>query len=139
MSRYFKGYRLERRVEQLYGQHGWLATRFPKSGRGHYPADVLAMKRLGNRTLIHLIECKNLSNKDNEKRSIYVEPDKIRKLLEVAREHEASAFVVCSFPRRHPRILPAEALRSTGKSLSIGRRDGISLKRFLIRLNGVQN
>ncbi|MFQ6074956.1 MAG: restriction endonuclease [Candidatus Bathyarchaeia archaeon] len=138
MSQYVKGYRLERRVEQLYSQHGWLVTRFPKSGRGLYPADVLAVKRLGNKTLIHLIECKNLSKKEQKERSIYIEPEKIRKIIEVAQEHEASAFVVCSFPRRHPRILPAETLRSSGKSLSIRREDGISLKKFLSRLNRVQ-
>ncbi|MFQ5759253.1 MAG: hypothetical protein ACE5IF_06210, partial [Candidatus Bathyarchaeia archaeon] len=72
MSRYRTGYRLERRVEKLYTKYGWLATRFPKSGRRLHPADVLAVKKSANRTRIHLIECKNLSKKDQEKNAIYI-------------------------------------------------------------------
>lgn len=131
MSRYRKGYRLERRVERLYTKHGWLATRFPKSGRRFYPADVLAIKKAPNKTIIHLIECKNLSKKDQEKNAIYIRKEQIQRLIEKARRHNAEAFVAYSFPHQHARIVEASRLRSSGKMFSVEREDGASLKKFL--------
>lgn len=131
MSRYRKGYRLERRVERLYTKHGWLATRFPKSGRRVYPADVLAIKKVPNKTVIHLIECKNLSKKDQEKNAIYIRKEQIQRLIEKARRHNAEAFVAYSFPHQHARIVEASRLRSSGKMFSVEREDGASLKKFL--------
>ena len=131
MSRYRKGYRLERRVERLYTKHGWLATRFPKSGRRFYPADVLAIMRTANKTIIHLIECKNLSKKDQEKNAIYISKEQIHRLIEKARSHNAEAFVAYSFPNQHARIVEVSRLRSSGKMFSVERKDGASLKKFL--------
>ena len=131
MSRYRKGYRLERRVEKLYTKHGWLATRFPKSGRGLYPADVLAIKKSANKTIIHLIECKNLSKKDQEKNAIYITKEQIRRLIKKARKHHAEAFVAYSFPHQHARIVEASRLRSSGKMFSVEREEGMPLKEFL--------
>ena len=131
MSRYRKGYRLERRVERLYTKHGWLATRFPKSGRRIYPADVLAIKKAPNKTIIHLIECKNLSKKDQEKNAIYLRKEQIHRLIEKARRHNAEAFVAYSFPHQHVRIIEASRLRSSEKMVHVERKDGASLKKFL--------
>ena len=131
MSRYRKGYRLERRVERLYTKHGWLATRFPKSGRRFYPADVLAIKKAPNKTIIHLIECKNLSKKDQEKNAIYIRKEQIQRLIEKARRHNAEAFVAYSFPHQHARIVEASRLTSSGKMFSVEREGGASLKKFL--------
>ena len=134
MSRYRTGYRLERRVERLYTKHGWLATRFPKSGRRVYPADVLAIKKAPNKTLIHLIECKNLSKKDQKKSAIYISKEQIGRLIRKARKHNAEAFVAYSFPHQHVRIVEATHLGSSGKMFSVGREDGTSLKKFLKRV-----
>ena len=131
MSRYRAGYRLERRVERLYTKHCWLATRFPKSGRRVYPADVLAIKRAANKTVIHLVECKNLSKKDQEKNAIYLRKEQIHRLIEKARRHDAEAFVAYSFPNQHARIVEASCLRSSGKMFFVERGDGASLKEFL--------
>ncbi len=131
MSRYRKGYRLERRVERLYAKHGWLATRFPKSGRRVYPADVLAIKRAANKTVIHLVECKNLSKKDQEKNAIYLRKEQIHRLIEKARRHNAEAFVAYSFPNQHARIVETRRLRSSGKMFCVERGDGASLQKFL--------
>ena len=131
MSRYRKGYRLERRVERLYTKYGWLATRFPKSGRRFYPADVLAIKKTPNKTIIHLIECKNLSKKDQEKNAIYISKEQIHRLIEKAKRHNAEAFVVYSFPNQHARIVEAGRLKSSGKMVSVERNDGASLQKFL--------
>ena len=131
MSRYRAGYRLERRVERLYTRHGWLATRFPKSGRRIYPADVLAIKKAPNKTIIHLIECKNLSKKDQEKNAIYLRKEQIHRLIEKARRHNAEAFVAYSFPHQHVRIIEASRLRSSEKMVHVERKDGASLKKFL--------
>ncbi|UCE44188.1 MAG: hypothetical protein JSV57_01490, partial [Candidatus Bathyarchaeota archaeon] len=105
MSRYAKGYRLERRVESLYTEHGWLATRFPKSGRRLYPADVLAIKKTPDEALIHLIECKNLSTKNQRKNAIYISKEQIQRLDRKARMHNAEALVAYSFPRQHVRVV----------------------------------
>jgi len=131
VSRYRAGYRLERRVERLYTRHGWLATRFPKSGRRIYPADVLAIKKAPNKTIIHLIECKNLSKKDQEKNAIYLRKEQIHRLIEKARRHNAEAFVAYSFPHQHVRIIEASRLRSSEKMVHVERKDGASLKKFL--------
>ncbi|NIR86273.1 hypothetical protein GWO13_01370 [Candidatus Bathyarchaeota archaeon] len=131
MSRYRKGYRLERRVEKLYTKHGWLATRFPKSGGRLYPADILAIKKTVNNALIHLIECKNLSKKDSEKNAIYISKEQIRRLIKTAKKHDAEALVAYSFPYQRARVLEADSLRSSGKMFSVEQEDGISLKRFL--------
>jgi len=131
VSRYRAGYRLERRVERLYTKHGWLATRFPKSGRRIYPADVLAIKKAPNKTIIHLIECKNLSKKDQEKNAIYLRKEQIHRLIEKARRHNAEAFVAYSFPHQHVRIIEASRLRSSEKMVHVERKDGASLKKFL--------
>ena len=131
MSRYRKGYRLERHVERLYTKHGWLATRFPKSGRRLYPADVLAIKKSANKTIIHLIECKNLSKKNQEKNAIYISKEQIQRLNKKARKHNAEAFVAYSFPYQHVRIVEASRLRSSGKMFSVKREEGMPLKRFL--------
>ena len=134
MSRYRTGYRLERRVESLYTSHGWLATRFPKSGRRFYPADVLAVKKFANRTLIHLVECKNLSKKDQEKNAIYISSEQIHRLIDKARMHQAEAFVAYSFPHQHAQVIEANRLRSSGKMLSVEREDGVPLKKLLRRM-----
>lgn len=118
-------------MERLYTKHGWLATRFPKSGRRFYPADVLAIKKAPNKTIIHLIECKNLSKKDQEKNAIYIRKEQIQRLIEKARRHNAEAFVAYSFPHQHARIVEASRLRSSGKMFSVEREDGASLKKFL--------
>ena len=131
MSRYRRGYRLERRVERLYTEDGWLATRFPKSGRRLYPGDVLAVKKSTNKTIIHLIECKNLSKKDQKKNAIYISKEQIQRLIKKARKHNAEAFVAYSFPHQHVRIVEASRLRSSGKMFSVEREDGVPLKRFL--------
>ncbi|MFQ6064825.1 MAG: hypothetical protein ACE5L6_05040 [Candidatus Bathyarchaeia archaeon] len=134
MSRYKRGYRLERIVERLYAKHGWLATRFPKSGRRLAPADVLAVKKTSNNARIHLIECKNLSKMDQEKNAIYISKEQIQRLVEKARKHNAEAFVAYSFPHQHVRIVEASRLRSSGKMFSVEREDGIALKKFLRRV-----
>jgi Holliday junction resolvase len=134
VSRYRKGYRLERRVERLYTEYGWLATRFPKSGRRLYPADVLAVKKTANRARIHLIECKNLSKKDQKKNAIYISKEQIGRLIKKARKHNAEAFVAYSFPRQHVRIVEATRLGSSGKMFSVGREDGTPLKKVLKRV-----
>ena len=138
MSRYRTGYRLERRVERLYTKHGWLATRFPKSGRRVYPADVLAIKRAANKTVIHLIECKNLSKKDQEKNAIYINKEQIHRLIEKARRHNAEAFVAYSFPNQHARIVETSRLRSSGKMFSVERGDGASLQKFLRQVGQIR-
>jgi Holliday junction resolvase len=135
VSRYKKGYRLERRVEKLYTEHGWLATRFPKSGRRFYPGDIVAVKKSTEKTILHLVECKNLSKKDQEKNAIYIDKEQIRRLIAKARKHRAEAFVVYSFPYQHAKILEAHHLRSSGKMFSVEREDGISLKKFLKQMN----
>ena len=131
MGRYASGYRLERRVQQLYSEMGWLATRFPSSGRQLYPADVLAIKRCNGGTQIHLVECKNSAKNHIQKSSIYLEVEQITKLISAAEQHHALALVAYSFPRQHARITPAHNLKSTGKMLHIDRNDGVSLKSFL--------
>ncbi len=131
MGGYAAGYRLEHRVQMLYTKHGWLATRFPMSGRKLYPADVLALKRIGSQTHIHLVECKNASKDDRRKNAIYIEAAQIQKLLETAEKHQALAMVAYSFPHQHARVVPAKRLKSSGKMLSIERKDGVPIKRFL--------
>lgn len=131
MGRYSAGYRLEHRVERLYTEYGWLSTRYPKSGRRLYPADVLAIKRIGGKTHIHLVECKNASRKDQEKKAIYIEAEQIQKLLETAEKHGGSALVAYSFPHQHARVIRADRLRSSGKMLFIEREDGVPIKSFL--------
>ncbi len=133
MSRYASGYRLERRVQQLYTEMGWLVTRFPSSGRQLYPADILAIKRCNGGTHIHLVECKNSTKINIQKSSIYLEVDQITKLISAAEQHQALALVAYSFPRQHARITPAHNLKSTGKMLHINRNDGVSLKSFLAK------
>jgi Holliday junction resolvase len=129
---YSTGYRLERRVQRLYTKHGWLATRFPKSGRGIYPADVLALKRLDGKTYIHIIECKNASKEDKKKKNaIYIEVGQIQRLLKTADKHQAQALVAFSFPRKHARIIHVDRLMSSGKMLYIKQRDGVLIKDFL--------
>lgn len=130
MGQYAKGYRLEHRVERLYASHGWLSTRYPKSGRRLYPADVLALKRIGGMTVIHLVECKNLSRKTRNT-ALYLERSQVQKLIATAEKHDARALVAYSFPRQHARILDANELNSSGKMLSIGKMDGVPLKKFL--------
>lgn len=134
MSRYRTGYRLERRVESLYTKHGWLATRFPKSGRRLYPADILAVKKSANKAIIHLVECKNLSKKDQEKKAIYISKEQVLRLIEKAERHRAEAFVAYSFPHQHVRIVEANRLRSSGKMFSIEQEDGVPLKKLLRRV-----
>jgi len=131
MGRYTTGYRLEQRIQSIYTKHGWLATRFPKSGRKLHPADVLALKRIGNQTHVHLIECKNASKKDQEKKTIYIQAKQIKRLLRTAEKHQTQAMIAYSFPRQHARILPAKRLKSSGMMLSIKREDGIPIKQFL--------
>jgi len=135
LSGYRKGYRLERRVEGLYSQHGWLATRFPKSGRGSHLGDVLAVKRFRDGTLIHLVECKNLSKPEQGRKALYIQPDQVQGLLEEARRHHAQALVAYSFPRQHARILEATRLKSSGKMFLIEPEDGTPIKRFLKSCN----
>jgi Holliday junction resolvase len=118
-------------VERLYTEDGWLATRFPKSGRKLYPADVLAVKKTASKTVIHLIECKNLSKKDQEKNAIYISKEQIQRLIKKAREHNAEAFVAYSFPHQHVRIIDAHRLRSSGKMFSVEREEGVPVKKFL--------
>ncbi len=131
MSSYSAGYRLEHRVERLYAAHGWLSTRYPTSGRRLYPADVLAVKRLGGTTHIHLVECKNASRTDAAKRAIYVEAAQIQRLLDEATTHGGVALVAYSFPRQHARVIPADQLKSSGKMRYIEREDGEPITRFL--------
>ena len=130
MGGYSTGYRLERRVQRLYAQCGWLATRFPKSGRGIYPADVLALKRLNGKTHIHIIECKNAS-KEDKKNAIYIEVGQIQRLLKTANKHQAQGLVAFSFPRKHARIIDANRLMSSGKMLHIKQGNGTPIKDFL--------
>lgn len=118
-------------MESLYTEHGWLATRFPKSGRRLYPADVLAIKKAAKKTIIHLIECKNLSKKGQEKNAIYISKEQIHRLIKKARKHHTEAFVAYSFPHQHVRIVEASHLRSSGKMFSVEREDGVPLKKFL--------
>ena len=118
-------------MERLYTKYGWLATRFPKSGRRLYPGDVLAVKKSANQTIIHLIECKNLSKKDQEKNAIYISKEQIQRLIKKASKHNAEAFVAYSFPYQHVRVLEASRLRSSGKMFSVKREDGAPLKEFL--------
>lgn len=131
MGRYSAGYRLEHRVERLYTKYGWLSTRYPKSGRRLYPADVLALKRIGDKTHVHLIECKNASKEDQGKKAIYIEAEQIKGLLEVAEKHGSLALVAYSFPHQHARIIHADRLKSSGKMLYIEREDGVPIKSFL--------
>lgn len=131
MGRYAAGYRLEHRVERLYAAHGWLSTRYPTSGRRLYPADVLAIKRLGGTTHIHLVECKNASRADATKRAIYVEAAQIQRLMDEADAHGGLALVAYSFPRQHARVIPARRLKSSGKMRYIEREDGEPITRFL--------
>jgi Holliday junction resolvase len=135
LSGYAKGYRLERRIERVYSQYGWLVTRFPKSGRRSYPGDVFAVKRLKDRTVIHLIECKNLSKLAQDLKALYIQSDQIQRLLNKAREHDAQAFVAFSFPNKHARILRADKLKSSGKMFFIQPKDGIMIKEFLKNFN----
>ena len=118
-------------MESLYSKHGWLATRFPKSGRRLYPADILAVKKSANEAMIHLVECKNLSKRDQEKKAIYISKEQVQRLIEKAERHHAEAFVAFSFPHQRVRIAEANRLRSSGKMLSIEREDGVPLKKFL--------
>jgi len=131
MTRYRTGYRLERRVELLYEEHGWLVTRFPKSGRGRHPADVLAIRRIRSQTHIHLVECKNASKENQNKNAIYIEAQQIRRLMEAAENHEAEALIAYSFPHQQVKIMQANRLRSSGKMFRVGRKDGGSMKEFL--------
>lgn len=131
MRRYSVGYRLERRVQNLYTTYGWLVTRFPTSGRQLYPADVLAIKRIGNHTHIHLVECKNMSVRNMKKNTLYIELQQIQKLQRVANQHHALPLVAYSFPHQHARILPTEKLQCSGKMLCLQRNDGIPLRHFL--------
>jgi Holliday junction resolvase len=131
MGRYSVGYRLERRVQSLYADHGWLVTRFPTSGRQLYPADVFAVKRISNNTHIHLIECKNMSVRNMKKNTLYVELRQIQKLQQAAQRHHALPLLAYSFPYQHARILPIEKLQSSGKMMCLQRDDGILLSRFL--------
>ena len=134
LSRYRTGYRLEHRIERLYAQHGWLTTRYPKSGRRLYPADVLAVKRFEQKTVIHLVECKNLSS-NNSNDHLYIESNQIKKLKESAKEHNARALIAYSFPYQRPKILDASNLKSSGKMYFVGRDDGISFSMFLKSFN----
>ena len=118
----------------MYTENGWLATRFPKSGRRHYPADVLAVKKTADKALIHLIECKNLSAKNQQKNAIYISKEQIQRLNRKATMHNAEAFVAYSLPRQHVRVVEASLLRSTGKMFSVEREVGIPLKQFLKHL-----
>ena len=131
VSRYSTGYRLERRVESLYTKHGWLATRFPKSGRRLFPGDILAVKKSANEMAIHLVECKNLSKRDQEKKAIYIRREQVQRLIKKAERHNAEAFVAFSFPHQHVRIEDASSLKSSGKMLFVEREDGESLEKFL--------
>ncbi len=131
MTRYRAGYRLERRVELLYAENGWLVTRFPKSGRRRHPADVIAIRRAGNQTQIHLVECKNASKEDQKKNAIYIERQQIRRLTEAAETHKAQALIAYSFPHQHVKIMQANRVKSSGKMLCVRREDGISFKAFL--------
>ena len=131
LGRYASGYRLERRVQQLYTAGGWLVTRFPSSGRQLHPADILAIKRCNGGTHIHLVECKNSAKNHVQKSSIYLDIEQITKLISTANQHQALALVAYSFPNQHARITPAHRLKSTGKMLHIDRNDGESLKSFL--------
>jgi Holliday junction resolvase len=131
MGNYAAGYRLEHRVERLYAAYGWLSTRYPSSGRRLYPADVLAVKRLGGTTHIHLVECKNASRTDAAKRAIYVEASQIQKLLDEADTHGGLALVAYSFPRQHARVIRADQLKSSGKMRYLEREDGALITRFL--------
>jgi Holliday junction resolvase len=131
MGNYAAGYRLEHRVERLYAAYGWLSTRYPSSGRRLYPADVLAVKRLGGITHIHLVECKNASRTDAAKRAIYVEASQIQKLLDEADTHGGLALVAYSFPRQHARVIRADQLKSSGKMRYLEREDGALITRFL--------
>lgn len=131
MHRYRSGYALELRILKLYMDDGWLATRFPKSGRGFYPADILAVKRVGGRTHIHIVECKNATKEDQNKRAIYIEGDQIQGLLKTAKRHGALALVAFSFPHKWARIIEAERLRSSGKMLYVKQVDGALAKKFL--------
>jgi Holliday junction resolvase len=131
MGSYTTGYRLEQRIQKVYTKHGWLATRFPKSGRKIHPADVLALKRIGKQTYVHLIECKNASKKDHEKKTIYIQAKQIKRLLRTAEKYQTQAMIAYSFPHQHARILPAKRLKSSGMMLSIKREDGIPIKQFL--------
>jgi Holliday junction resolvase len=121
---------LEHRVERLYASHGWLSTRYPKSGRRLYPADVLALKRIGGKTVIHLVECKNLS-RETRNTNLYLDRSQVQKLIVTAAKHDARALVAYSFPRQHARIMDANELNSSGKMLCIGKMDGVPLKKFL--------
>lgn len=118
-------------MESLYTKHGWLATRFPKSGSRLYPADVLAVKKSATRAIIHLVECKNLSKKDQEKKAIYISKEQIQRLIKKAERHHAEAFIAYSFPHQHVRIVEANRLRSSGKMFSVEREDGIPFKKFI--------
>ncbi|UCH03046.1 MAG: hypothetical protein JSV20_04525 [Candidatus Bathyarchaeota archaeon] len=131
MSRYKSGYRLEHRLQKIYTQHGWLATRFPKSGRRLYPADVLALKRMYGETHIHLIECKNASKEDKEKKAIYIQAKQIQKLVETAKKHQARAMVAYSFPHQHARIVEANQLKSSGEMFYVEPDDGVPIKKFI--------
>jgi len=131
MGTYAKGYRLEHRVQKLYTKYGWLATRFPKSGRRLYPADVFAIKRVGSKTHVHLVECKNASKDNQEKKAIYIEAKQIQKLLKAANKHRALAMIAYSFPHQQARVIHVNRLRSSGKMLRIGREEGEPIKDFL--------
>lgn len=131
MSRYRAGYRLEHRVQNIYAKYGWLVTRFPASGRQLHHADILAVKRVGIQTLIHLIECKNASKIDQKKKAIYIEAEQIKKLLEIAKRHQAHAFIAYSFPHLHARIVKANKLRSSGEMFFIKQEEGIPIRKFI--------
>ena len=131
MGSYAAGYRLEHRVERLYAAYGWLSTRYPTSGRRLYPADVLAVKRLGGTTHIHLVECKNASRTDAAKRAIYIDAAQIQKLLDEADTHGGLALVAYSFPHQRARVIQADRLKSSGKMRYMERADGEPITRFL--------
>jgi Holliday junction resolvase len=91
---------------------------------------VLALKQIGGKTVIHLVECKNLS-RGTRNTTMYLERSQIQKLIVTAKKHDARALVAYSFPRQHARILDAHELNSTGKMLSLRKSDGVPLKKFL--------
>jgi len=91
----------------------------------------LAVKKSATRSIIHLIECKNLSKKDQEKNAIYISKEKIQGLIKKATKHNAEALVAYSFPYQHVRIVEARRLKSSGKMLFVEREDGMPLKGFL--------
>jgi Holliday junction resolvase len=89
------------------------------------------VKKSAKEMAIHLVECKNLSKKVQEKKAIYIRREQVQRLIKKAKRHNAEAFVAFSFPHQHVRIVDASSLRSSGKMFLVERRDGEPLKKFL--------